>query len=124
MHLDGWSAEDLGNAVAKGADVVLLDCRDPNQYNTSHVKGALHVTIPTLIQRRMRKTGSLNSPIASVLSCPDDKERLAKCKQCDMVVVYDQGGHSNGGEGKSVASVLLAKLLEEGYRACALKGMR
>ena len=48
------------------ADVLLLDCRPPAEYQAEHIAGAVHLAVPTLMLRRLA-TGSL--PVSSVVSC-------------------------------------------------------
>ena len=50
---------------------------------------ALLLTIPSIILRRMQKTGRLNSPLASIISCADDRERFARCSSSHRVVVHE-----------------------------------
>lgn len=49
-----------------GGGVVVLDCRSPVDYQTSHILGAVHLAVPTLMLRRLT-TGNL--PVSSVISC-------------------------------------------------------
>ena len=124
MQKETWTAADLSAAIREGQDLLLLDCRDVDQYNASHVTGALLLTIPSIILRRMQKTGRLNSPLASIISCADDRERFARCSSSHRVVVYEHGAATAAAHGAqpSVSHLLVAKLQEDGCRVCLLQG--
>lgn len=125
-----WLRHALTQDQGKG--VLLLDCRSHVDFHLSHVMGAMHVTIPSLMLRRLEKG---NLPVASVFKCHESKERFnAHCKT-DTVVLYDDCSTPSGdGEGcmdtlavqckalPNIVSLLANKLKNDGCRVRTLKG--
>lgn len=121
-----------------GAAVLPVDCRSAQDYAAGHIKGALNLALPALIQRRLVKG---NLPMASVFSyCvagggreaagqsrgpPVDSEAdLWKLKR---IVLYDESTslsslHNDSPDGQKVIGVLLKRLKESGYDAHLLDG--
>jgi rhodanese-related sulfurtransferase len=81
LETDCW---DVHDAMAKGADFVLLDVRSPALYERGHVPGAVNLPHGKIIESRMS-------------SYPKDT----------MFVVYCAGPHCNGADR---AALRLAKL--------------
>ncbi|KAM7338177.1 dual specificity protein phosphatase 9 [Alexandromys fortis] len=111
--------------------LLLLDCRSRELYESARICGALSVALPALMLRRLRR-GSLS--VRSLLPGPPLQPPPPA-----PVLLYDQGsGRSQHGEAEaqaeaqaeeapeweadSVLGVLLQKLREEGYLAYYLQG--
>ena len=131
MHGESWTPDELNAALIKGEGLLLLDCRDVHQYKASHVTGALHVAIPSIPLRRMRKIGRLNVPLASLVSGDGDRERFTQCSSSHCIVVYEQRTAAAGGAGATSASdvtlvavsqLLVAKPHDDGCRVALLQG--
>ncbi|CAK6450101.1 unnamed protein product [Pipistrellus nathusii] len=111
--------------------LLLLDCRSREMYESARIGGALSVALPALLLRRLRR-GSLS--VRALLPGPPLQPPPPA-----PVLLYDQGGgrHRRGDaaeaqaeaqaeaeewEPESVLGTLLQKLREEGYLAYYLQG--
>ena len=110
-----WLSQQLDN----GKELLILDCRSPNEYNTSHIQGAIHVAIPTLMLRRLRK-GNLS--VCSVINCAEAKEKFNAKWKTETLVVYDDCTSDINANTTSVVSLLMRRLREDGCRVCLLEG--
>ncbi len=99
--------------------VLVMDCRSPNDFNSSHILGAIHVALPTIMLRRL-KNGTL--PVASVIKCNEGKERFNSLYKTGTLVLYDQDSHSTSANPSTVIGLLLRKLQEDGCRVRLLEG--
>ncbi|XP_028923635.1 dual specificity protein phosphatase 9 [Ornithorhynchus anatinus] len=107
----------------------LLDCRSRELYDSSHVEGALSVTLPALLLRRLRK-GNLSA--RSLLPGSPRRQRQPpspppQAGACGSpILLYDEGTAPLPRPGEeatdSVLGTLLQKLREEGYLAYYLQG--
>uniref|UniRef100_A0A6I8ND20 Dual specificity phosphatase 9 n=1 Tax=Ornithorhynchus anatinus TaxID=9258 RepID=A0A6I8ND20_ORNAN len=106
----------------------LLDCRSRELYDSSHVEGALSVTLPALLLRRLRK-GNLSA--RSLLPGSPRRQRQPpspppQAGACGSpILLYDEGTAPLPRPGEeatdSVLGTLLQKLREEGYLAYYLQ---
>ena len=110
-----WLSQQLDN----GKDILLLDCRPPNDYNVSHIQGAIHVAIPTLMQRRLKKG---NLAVSSVISCAEGKEKFDSKWRKEVLIVYDECTSDMNSNTTSVVGLLLKRLKEDGCRVYLLQG--
>lgn len=104
--------------------LLLLDCRSRELYESARICGALSVALPALMLRRLRR-GSLS--VRSLLPGPPLQPPPPA-----PVLLYDQGSsrcrpeeaeaEAQEWEADSVLGVLLQKLREEGYLAYYLQG--
>ena len=123
MHCELWSPLDVSRSICADASLLLLDCRSPELFTSSHIKGAIHVTIPTIPLRRFRKSGRLNYSLTSLLPSENlDAFRVTSTgADAGSVVVYDTTGVQRD-DTTSISKALVAKLVEDGYRAALLEG--
>ena len=113
--------EWVSDQMDKNIELLILDCRSPSDYQTSHVDGAIHVHLPTLMLRRLKKG---NLPVAKVIECTEGKEKFNSKVKTDTVILYDDGAEeeSPGGENSSVVCLLSRKLREDGCKVKILEG--
>jgi rhodanese-related sulfurtransferase len=52
-----------------GSDVVLLDCREDEEWSAGHIDGAVHVPMNQLPQRLEREPGALSPDATIVVVC-------------------------------------------------------
>ena len=123
MHYELWSPLDVSRSLCEDASLLLLDCRAPELFTSAHIKGAVHVTIPTIPLRRFRKSGRLNYSLTSLLPSENlDAFRVTSTGvDVGSVVVYDTTGVQRD-DTNSISKALVAKLVEDGYRAALLAG--
>ena len=111
------SPEALGNLFHTAADMLLLDTRSATSYATQHIAGAISVSLPKLLLKRIQK-----QPIDS-LQLEDlvvgDKDELARRKTGCAVVVYDENGILDDVSTSTVMAVLAA----EGVHPLYLQGL-
>lgn len=114
----------LGQRLLKdhGKGILLLDCRSHTDYHISHVHGAIHVTIPSLMLRRLQNG---NLPISSVLKTNESKERFNSQCKTDILVLYDDKEDSDRlspSPSANVVGLLAKKLQNDGCRVKTLVG--
>ncbi|KAG2460087.1 DUS6 phosphatase, partial [Polypterus senegalus] len=114
----GWLKEQL---QAGNDSLLVMDCRAPELYDSSHVETAINVAIPSLMLRRLKKG---NLPLKSLLANGEDKERFARRCKTDAIVLYDEYSSewNENVDGGSVLGLLLRRLKDEGYKAFYLEG--
>jgi dual specificity MAP kinase phosphatase len=109
----------LGDQLESGSEILVLDCRAPTDYQSLHVQGAIHVAIPTLMLRRLKK-GNLS--VSSVISCNEGKEKFNSRWKAEPLVVYDDCTTQFTANSTSVISLLMKKLREDGCCVSLLQG--
>ncbi|GAA6067197.1 dual specificity protein phosphatase 7, partial [Tachysurus ichikawai] len=118
----GKSAAWLQDELESGLNsLLLLDCRSHELYESSHIESAIHLAIPGLMLRRLRKG---NLPIRSVIPNDTDKERFIRRCKSDTVLLYDESGDSGAaaaGSAGSVLGLLMHRLREDGCKAYYLE---
>ncbi|KAK2142842.1 hypothetical protein LSH36_907g00004 [Paralvinella palmiformis] len=77
------SADWLGLELADERDLLVLDSRTSNDFNRSHIQNAIHVTIPSLMQKRLKK-GNLS--VDTVIKC----HRFCSRWRTDTIILYDE----------------------------------
>lgn len=115
------SAEWLQDELEAGGALLLLDCRSHELFESSHIESAIHLAIPGLMLRRLKKG---NLPIRSIFPNNEDKEKFVKRCKTDTVVLYDEATadwQENGASG-SVLGLLMQKLRDDGCKAYYLEG--
>ncbi|XP_074645425.1 dual specificity protein phosphatase 6-like [Tubulanus polymorphus] len=113
----------LRDEIRIGADPLILDCRSQVDFAAMHVEGAINVSIPSLMLRRLKK-GNLS--VASVLQSKDAKEVfMRKCKT-QTLILYDETTSSSTDitnvNSNSITNLLIKRLAEEGCHVCYLQG--
>ena len=115
-----WLSQQLEKMGSGDSNSILvLDCRSPNDFNSSHISGAIHVALPTIMLRRL-KNGTL--PVASVIKCNEGKEKFNSQYKTGTLVLYDQDSSSISANSTTVIGLLLKKLKEDGCRVRLLEG--
>lgn len=99
--------------------LLLLDCRSLKEYNTSHIRDAMHVTVPPLMLRRLQK-GNLN--VESAIMGEAAKERFTQFKSTATVVAYDSESHSTDSTSCGILGPLIFRLKQDGVNAFILRG--
>ena len=108
----------LGDQLDGGNQLLLLDCRPQGEYQEGHIEGAIHVALPTLMLRRLRK-GNLS--ISSVIGAENREMFERKCKTV-TVVIYDDSRTDTNANPTSVVGLLARRLKEDGCSVCVLSG--
>ncbi|XP_067144325.1 dual specificity protein phosphatase Mpk3-like [Centruroides vittatus] len=112
--------EFLSRIRENNSQLLIVDCRLPDDYHELHVRGAINVTIPpsTLVMRRLAN-GQLC--LKSIIKDTESRDKFAKFWKSGIVVLYDGGGDYQWNE-TSVISTLYKRLQKDGYRTYCLQG--
>ena len=103
----------LSDQLTKGAFMLLLDCRPYAEFARCHVQGAINLTIPSLMLRRLKKGTSF--AISSLITSEESKAQFNRnLHLASGIVLYD----SETSDVSSVCSssalgVLLKKFTED-----------
>ena len=109
----------LTQRILNSEGLLLLDCRSTEDYQIAHITGAMHVTIPTLMMRRLKK-GNLS--IASVINSNEGRDRFKSQCRTHPVVCYDGATSDIEGNPTCLVSLLVKKMKEDGCAAYVLEG--
>lgn len=114
---DGDDGGDKPEAAVR-RQLVVVDCRPQAAYNNGHIVGAVSLTLPTLMLRRLvRGQLSTKSVVASI------QQQLDPLDRATHVVFYDDNTSMPVGDVATCAVVvLMEKFREDGYRATVLDG--
>ena len=106
---------------ARTGDLLVLDCRSSNDFNASHIHGAMHLLLPAILLRRLRM-GKLS--VEQIIKKNEAEAGDFQGKWADKtLVLYDaDGALDNASSPTSTVSLLLHKLREDGYTAYLLAG--
>lgn len=105
----GWLSEQL-----KGSSyIMILDCRPFGEFSRSHIQGAINLTIPSLMLRRLKKGNNFSIP--SLITSEEGKENFKKnLPMASCVVLYDSSTKDVSSVGhNSALGVVIKKLSEE-----------
>lgn len=117
---------------SSGPGVLVVDCRNLEDYTRSRIRGSVHLSLPSLLLRRLA-AGKL--PVENAIPCGVARDTfLSACdagrllvicgKRCDPQSTNDEEDGGPGDEDRlgAVASVLLKRLSQEGHEAVVLGG--
>ncbi|CAL1526254.1 unnamed protein product [Lymnaea stagnalis] len=110
----------LRDEISKNAkNVLIIDCRSQSDYSRSYVRGAINITLPSLMLKRLKR-GNLN--ISSVIQNNEAKERFSKYSKTATIILYDDCSTDLNANPSSVINLLVKKLRQDGCRASFLLG--
>lgn len=112
-------AENVADDVKGHKCFIVLDCRSQNDYNKSHIKGAISIFLPSLMLRRL-KAGKLN--IACIIQNNEAKEKFSRLWKTQTIVLYDEKPDPAAASPTSVIGLLFKKLKQDGARPVFLQG--
>ncbi|CAE1263827.1 DUSP [Acanthosepion pharaonis] len=116
---DYFTPEGLTAQLKAGHELPLLDCRSQCEFARRHIIGAINITMPALLQKRL-KTGTLN--VLGIIHNNDAKKRFKRYWKTHKVVLYDDCSTDLNENPSSFLNLLLEKLRQEGCSACYLLG--
>jgi len=104
-----WLSEQLNSANY----IMVLDCRPFGEFARSHIQGAINLTIPSLMLRRLKKTS--NFAIPSLITSDEGKESFKKnLPLARYIVLYDSSTKDIPAVGlNSALGVVIRKLSED-----------
>lgn len=112
------SPELLHEQMVTG-EVLLLDYRANTSFNRSHIDGALNLTLPGLLLRRLRKG---NVVFKCLIHGDEAKEKFIRTCKNVPVVLYDENSCDVNANSDCPFVLLLKRLKEDGYRVSYLQG--
>ncbi|XP_061178943.1 dual specificity protein phosphatase 7-like [Saccostrea echinata] len=113
------SPEWLRESLRAGEKVLLMDCRPQNDYVRSHIKGAINVTLPNLMLRRLKKG---NLKISCLIQNNEAKETFNRLWKTHKIVIYDECTTDSNSNPSSVVDLLMKKLRQDGANVSCLTG--
>ncbi|KAK3595636.1 hypothetical protein CHS0354_009603 [Potamilus streckersoni] len=116
---DCISPEKLKDELLTGDSLLVLDCRSQAEFSRCHVKGAINVTLPSLMLRRL-KAGKLT--VACIFQNNEAKDKFQSLSKTRLIVLYDDSDAAPQGNPSSVVALLYKKLKQEGCRPSFLEG--
>lgn len=119
MSGDFCSREGLDSVLRAGKTVLILDCRSQTEFIRSHVKGAINITLPGLMIRRLKKG---NLKIQCVIQNNEAKEKFNKLWKSHDIILYDQSSTDNNCNTSVTVDLLMKKLQQDGASARILDG--
>lgn len=114
-----YRPETLHGDLCAKERLLLLDCRSCGDYSKSHIVGAVNVTLPSLMLKRLKK-GTLN--ISCVIQNNEAKEKFNKNYKTHLLVLYDECSTDLNANPSGVLSLLVKKLKDDGCRVKFLLG--
>lgn len=116
---DYFTPECLRAQLRAGHELPLLDCRSQCEFQRRHIIGAINITMPALLQKRL-KTGNLN--LLGIIHNNDANHRFKRHWKTHKIVLYDDCSTDLNANPSSFLNLLLEKLRQEGCSACYLLG--
>lgn len=84
----GATVSWLSDQLSRGTFLLLLDCRPFAEFARSHVQGAINLTIPSLMLRRLKK--GTNFAISSLITSEEGKAQFNRnLHHVSGIVLYD-----------------------------------
>lgn len=104
-----WLSDQLSN----GTFLLILDCRSYAEFARSHVQGAINLTIPSLMLRRLKK--GTNFAISSLITSEQSKKEFNRnLRLASGIVLYDsETSDVSSVSSNSALAVLLKKFSED-----------
>lgn len=122
MAGDYISPQRLSEKVRNG-ELIMLDCRVQSEFARSHITGAMNITLPSLMLRRLKKG---NLKIQCIIQNQDAKEkfnRLSKSNENDNeIILYDDCPCDVNSNPSTTVDLLQKKLQQDGAKTCILQG--
>lgn len=112
-------AELLADDIKGHKSMLVLDCRSQNDFNKSHIKGAISIFLPSLMLRRL-KAGKLN--VGCIIQNNEAKEKFSRLWKTQTIVLYDEKPDPATVSPTSVIGLLFKKLKQDGGRVVFLQG--
>lgn len=103
-----WLSEQL-----RGSNyIMVLDCRPFGEFARSHIQGAINLTIPSLMLRRLKKGNNFSIP--SLITSDEGKETFKKnLPMASCIVLYDSSTKDVSSVGSNSALGVVIKKLSE-----------
>jgi dual specificity MAP kinase phosphatase len=116
---DCCSPERLREEIRNNGKVLILDCRSQSDYARCHIRPAINISLPSLMQKRLKR-GNLN--ISSVIQNNEAKERFSRAYLTHQIVLYDECSTDLNANPSAVLALLVKKLRQDGCNVAFLIG--
>lgn len=116
-----WLHNEL---LSENTRILILDCRLQSHYVEGHIRGAINVTLPSLLLRRLAN-GKL--AISSLIKCNDSREIFLRNWKSHTIVLCGDADDESNSEGEQsqssvVVQTLYQRLQEDGCHVVYLQG--
>lgn len=119
LHVDCLTPERLREEMRSHGKIIIVDCRSQTEFVRAHVRQAISISLPSLMQKRLKR-GSLS--VSSVIQNNEAKERFSRCCKSHLVVLYDESSSDLNANPASVLSLLVKRMRQDGSRVAFLIG--
>lgn len=110
----------LCDELYRGDDILLLDCRNNEDYHRGHIKGAYNIVLPQLMMRRLKAD---KLPLKSLVppNLKQERETFLHKITTSLVVIYDEFSETNENN-MALLSLLHKRMTSAGCKVAVLKG--
>uniref|UniRef100_H2ZA58 Protein-serine/threonine phosphatase n=1 Tax=Ciona savignyi TaxID=51511 RepID=H2ZA58_CIOSA len=115
------SCDNLRNKLYRNDDVLLLDCRQNEEYRYEHINGAHNIVLPQLMMRRL-KANKLSLKSLVPPNFRQEKETFLKKCTTSHVVLYDHFTADLNNNDTTMLALLYNRMKNEGCNVSVLKG--
>lgn len=114
------TSDTLRDELYRGDDVLLLDCRDNEDFRRGHIKGAYNIVLPQLMMRRLKAD---KLPLKSLVppNLKQERETFLHKITTSLVIIYDEYSETNMNE-MTLLSLLHKRMTSAGCKVAVLKG--
>lgn len=120
MSGDFCTPGHLTDRLKAGETILLLDCRSQTEYTRCHIRGAINVSLPSLMLRRLKKG---NLKMSCIIQNNEAKEKFTKLWKTHDIVLYDDNTTDpNANPCPGIIDLLLKNFKQEGSKASFLLG--
>jgi len=105
--------------------VVVVDCRPTEAYNAAHVRGAVSLSLPTLMTRRLARGQLAASTVIGVIQQRQRQPLTTDSWKHRPVIFYDDSTSlpvSSSTSNSCLVMMLTQRFNDDGYRAMTLDG--
>lgn len=123
MSSDQYITPDKLHEAIRSPDslYLLIDCRSASDFQASHIKGAINITIPaSVIMLRRLANGKMSIP--SIIRGSRSRETFGRQWRTHTLVLYDYNTEQMRESGPCVLSTLFRRLRQDGCQVVCLQG--
>lgn len=108
--ISGEDPQWLFTQYQQGSNLLIIDCRPFTDYSKAHIEGAINISVPSLMLRRLRKG---NVPLKNFINSDIAKEKFDERRQVEKIILYDDQSTAECCRESSVLDFLQQKMSED-----------
>ncbi|XP_057296741.1 dual specificity protein phosphatase 7-like [Hydractinia symbiolongicarpus] len=108
--ISGEDPQWLFTQYQQGSNLLIIDCRPFTDYSKAHIEGAINISVPSLMLRRLRKG---NVPLKNFINSDIAKEKFDERRQVEKIILYDDQSTAECYRESSVLDFLQQKMSED-----------